>query len=702
MRPQGRPAYVLCMVVLLLLGGSPFQSLQAQDRGAPRFGLVATADSVEMENGDAGRVWSVATPPLDRFQARYGIEADSAWATHLRRGVLRLPDCTAALVSADGLALTTDRCVRRHRPSGEVDAAHVATERSAEQELPSLYADRLLKASDVTAEVEAARSDTDGSIPEAMRRVRERRQEGAAEGTTVEVVGSAGGSQFTAYTYRRYDDVRLVFRPEPSVSAFGGSASAFTYPRHGLDVALIRVYTEEGSPLAPNHFFEPSTQGARPGDAVFSMGHPEATQREESADQLAVRRDLILPVQYDLLNVWTGALEAYRDTATSSPDPTLIDAQRALKKTEVRLAALQNDALMTRLRRRDDEFQQALQRDPALREQFGGVLDSLTAIQQQKRSLASAYRAFGPLLTDAYSSTVLRRALLAHQAAEASGAARERLLQQIEATPAQPAPVDAALLAEHVEALRTHLQADTASGRALLQGASPSERARTLVNNTVFAGSIDREEEGASVPTDDPALAFVDAFADQYESFREEWKSLAETERRLTARLSRARHQLRERVVLPAADRAPRLTDGRVRGYPYNGTMAPPFTTFYGLYGESQSFNGKGAWALPDQWETPTASVDRSVPLTLAASTDPVVASDGAPLLNQYLELVGVAGDSNIQGVAGAYFFLPERMRSVGTDLRGLRESLSSVYEAEALIQELFGPPSSPDDPSSR
>jgi hypothetical protein len=128
-----------------------------------------------------------------------------------------------------------------------------------------------------------------------------------------------------------------------------------------------------------------------------------------------------------------------------------------------------------------------------------------------------------------------------------------------------------------------------------------------------------------------------------------------------------------------------------VLGYPYNGTMAPPFTTFFGLYGQSAAFGGTGAWTLPERWRRAGTTMDRSTPLNLVASTDGAVSNSGAPLLNKYLELVGVSTGTNIQGVAGPYIFLPERMRTVAADIRGLRQALTAVYEAEALVDELFG-----------
>ena len=86
------------------------------------------------------------------------------------------------------------------------------------------------------------------------------------------------------------------------------------------------------------------------------------------------------------------------------------------------------------------------------------------------------------------------------------------------------------------------------------------------------------------------------------------------------------------------------------------------------------------------------------MPLTLAASTDAAAGTQGAPLLNQYLEIVGVTVGANIQGAAGTYLFLPERMRTVGVDVRGLRHAIMNVYGAEELADELVGGTSTPSE----
>ena len=682
----------ICLLVLGLLAGPLLAGprAQAQDRGAPRFGPPVPGDTAGTDTEGAGRLWSLAAPPLDRFSARYDVAPDSAWTAHLRQGLLRLPGCTAALVSAEGLALTTADCVRRHldgRPEGPV----VAEQPSDERRLPGLHADRLLGVTDVTATVRAARNDT--TTVDAVRRVEQRLQAEAGANRHVTVGGTAGGPPYTAYTYRRHTDVRLAFLPERAVSAFGGVGAAMTYPRHALNVAVLRVYTDEGTPVSPRHVFEPAAQGVRPGAPVFAAGRAPRTHRAESAEQLSVRRDVELPARRDRLQVRVRALRAHLDTTTASPEEhaALRDAAHALKRTRARLQALQNDYVQSRLQRRDDRLRRALRRDPALQRRYGGLLDSVAALQDTRRQRASAYRAFGEV---EHGSATYRRLLAARPAdadlspasAPADGASR------------RPSAVEKALLTHRLGALRQHLRPDTAAVRRVFQGRTPAQLATALINTSALArpSAATTGPAAPAVPPADPAAPLVPIVREQAAAFRDDWRALSRADSVLTRRLARARRAARASPTQsggtqPGGRAALRLTDGRVEGYPYNGTVAPPFATFFGLYEQSHAFGGDAPWALPERWHDAANRLDRSTPLTLAVSTDGAVSNDGAPLLTPSLKLVGVATGPNIQGVAGTYLFLPERMRTVGVAVRGLRQALATVYKADGLADELFG-----------
>lgn len=677
----------LCLAVAASLA----PRVDAQDRGNPLFGPSLLPDTVETGRFDLGRSWSVAQPPIEYLRQRYDLPADERGMQHLRTGTVRLPDCSGALVSARGLVLTAARCVRSFLPETDVplDSAFRASDPGGEAPLPDAYAERVVGVEDVTAQVDSLASTPSAADSlatgwrAAVEQVQQQRRADAADGRRVEVVRERGGARYVAYTYRRYDDVRLVFRASPEVTVFGRGGDLLTYPQHAWDVAALRIY-EAGTPLDTPEHFDIRAQGARPGDPVFAVGFPSETARVETTAQHVLRRDVTLPVRHALLTRWTNALRAYVD---STADPRwrtrMQDAVEARKTTQARLEALRSDYVVARLRKRDDSLRR--DPDPTAGPSAGALLDRIAALQDEKRALAESYRAYGSLLPSTPRSATLARALLV---ARARGAGERPSVDALEAIPEQPRALDAALLEGHLDRLGRYGGLDSTAQSAIDRLGPPTRivRASVLASDDSTRALL----RAGGIPSDDPALQLVDTFVGPYESFHRNWTALQARERRLTDSLSRIRHDRAARAPALPSDRSLRLADGRVRGYPYNGTLAPPFTTFFGLYGRFAASGPEPLAGLPDRWRAPPKPLDRSVPLAVVADTD-LRGDYGGPLLNASLQLVGIRVDDNVQNAAGAYLFLPARMRTVSADIRGVLEGLSRVYGADALVEELRG-----------
>jgi len=680
-----RPFFRRLGLVLLVLGLSSVfaRSAEAQNRGVPRFGSLVNPDTVVAGPFDLGRLWSVAQPPLDYFEEQYNVRADERGLRHARLGTVRLPACSGALVSPNGLVLTAARCVRSFLPSSS-DSARAASfyaeEQDQERALPGLYAERVVDVQDVTARVDSVRED-------GQTRVQEQMQKDVPETHRVEVVAERGGAQFVAYTYRHIEDVRLAFVPDRDVTVLGRLGEPLTYPQHAWDVAVLRLYTDDTPLQTPQHF-ELRTQGAQPGDPVLAVAHPASSHRAETHEQLAFRRDANLPARTAAFDTWTTTLQQYVDSS-SAPGvwaDRAREARATARQAHAQLESLQNEYVMARLRNRDEQLRQKMEADPALGGNGDRVMEQLAALQDGKRAHIDQYRAFWPLLHPKFSSATLRRALLAHQMLEANRDS-SKLESAFRSVSPQPFALDAALMDAHVHRFKTHLDSDSTLTRTL----QTHESASSLVRASVFSDSAQaqtRLENG--VPPDDPAIELVSALSDQYASFTAEWASLTKRETRLTASLAYVRHRAAEHPIALPRDRTLRIADGQIRGYPYNGTLAPPFTTFYGLYGRQFAGRADASGALPGRWQPPPASFGRSTPLLLAASTDMASGARGGPLLNTSLQLVGVVFDGNVQSAAGNYLFLPRRMRTVAVDVRGILEGLSAIYGADRLVQEMM------------
>ncbi len=165
---------------------------------------------------------------------------------------------------------------------------------------------------------------------------------------------------------------------------------------------------------------------------------------------------------------------------------------------------------------------------------------------------------------------------------------------------------------------------------------------------------------------DDPALRLAAAFVPVLEEFRVYGQS-----------------------VPPDGTSSPRITDGVVQGYEYNGTLAPPYTTFFGLYDRYHSHGPGTEWELPDRWKTPPAGLDLSTPLNFTSTADTYGGNSGSPAVTPELALVGLNFDRNMEGLSRDFIYLPERGRNVMVDVRAIQAALDHVYDADRIVREL-------------
>ena len=83
--------------------------------------------------------------------------------------------------------------------------------------------------------------------------------------------------------------------------------------------------------------------------------------------------------------------------------------------------------------------------------------------------------------------------------------------------------------------------------------------------------------------------------------------------------------------VAPDATFSLRISDGQPKRYPMNGTFAPPFTTFYGLYDRSIGFASTGPWVLPQRWQDRKDSLALATPYNVASTNDIIGGNSGQP-----------------------------------------------------------------------
>ncbi|MCX6160309.1 MAG: S46 family peptidase, partial [Ignavibacteriae bacterium] len=210
-------------------------------------------DTVKAQKFDNGKMWTFEYPPLDYFQETYNFRPSQDWIDNVRMSALRFADyCSASFVSEDGLVMTNHHCGRESvtlvQKSGEDfhKDGFIAVTLEDERKIPGLYVDQLVKIENVTKEIQAE-SDKgktaeeknelrDKKIAEIEKKLKEQ------TGFVCQVVSLYNGGVYSAYLYKRFNDVRLVFAPEDQAGFFGGDPDNFTYPRYNLDCTFFRVY----------------------------------------------------------------------------------------------------------------------------------------------------------------------------------------------------------------------------------------------------------------------------------------------------------------------------------------------------------------------------------------------------------------------------------------------------------------------------
>ena len=672
-------------------------------------------DTIRAGRFDQGKMWTFEAPPVEYFAETYGFRPDEAWFERARLGALRIPSCSASFVSPHGLVLTNHHCAREFlsqvsRPGESIlDDGFFARDLADEREVEDFEADQLVEIVDVTDEVNAAidalppdeRAERRESLLEEIEERVLAQRGGEDSGYVVEMISLYNGGRTSAYVFRRYTNAKIIGGPELQIGFFGGDPDNFTYPRYNLDFSFFRIYDDDGRPLAVDTYFPVDQDGLEEGDPIFIVGNPGSTSRLQTVAELEFRRDVSDRYVVSLLETRMGVLEDFIEEHPEEAEErdlrnTYFSLSNSHKAIGGQVRGLEDPVIIARRRDTERQFREAIQADAELTARYGSLIAEMAELQETKREVAPGFGAFLAMTSPDLASATLHRALLAFQVltSRQNGAppqAVESLIEQLEAVPDQHPELNQALAEARLrDFVRFHGE-DSQLARSVLAEMSPEARASAVVSQSVLtdsAGAVAAVRDN-SLTMGDPAIGLVRAYLPAFIEFQQTIGSAFPQEEEIAAELGRARYEIYGTDVPPDATFSLRIADGVVLGYPYNGTVAPPFTTLYGLYDRHYSHADKVDWALPERWLDPPPTLDLSTEINFVATADIIGGNSGSPVLDQDLEVVGVVFDGNIESLPGDYIYLPELNRSVTVDIRAILESLDEIYDADRLVLEL-------------
>jgi len=232
--------------------------------------------------------------------------------------------------------------------------------------------------------------------------------------------------------------------------------------------------------------------------------------------------------------------------------------------------------------------------------------------------------------------------------------------------------------------------------QSLLGGRTPEAAAEHLIRESLLVDVDERTAllEGGLAALEgctDPMIAAVldlEPTANSYVKRRAELNTVISAN---GEKLGAAIFEAYGTALPPDATFTLRISDGVVKGFPYNGTIAPYKTSFYGAYARSAEFDDRPPFQLTERWKLAEVSLDMKTPFNFVSTADIIGGNSGSPVVNRAGEVVGVAFDGNIEMLPNRFIFTDEVSRTVSVHSLAITEALRKVYDAAHIADEIQG-----------
>jgi len=675
-------------------------------------------DTVKYSLEDFGKMWTFDDVPVERFETEYGFKPSLDWLERVQKSALQFGGgCSAAFVSEDGLIMTNHHCGRGQLSSIQDEGenwlrdGYYAEYLEDERLVPNLFVDQLIRIEDVSDEIKNAMFE--GETDEEKIALRDSTKEkiisnGETEsGLICKIVTLYNGGKYSLYFYKRYSDIRLVMAPDFQIAATGWDWDNFTYPRYELDFMFYRAYDENGEPVKSENHFTWSKNGATEGEPIFVVGRPGHTDRLLSVTHLEYMRDVVFTnrlLRYEeLYQVYFELFNKYPERESELLNKVM-SYGNGRKSYAGRLFGLSKPELMAKKISFEKELRLRVSESQNLSENYETLWTEIEKVIDGLRESSSKYYGYAPQRRNASVYFTIANSLIeyANEIQKEEGKRDLRYQREnIENTinTIFPDSIDIEfndlLLKAHANTAASILGSDDELLQNLYGGRTGMDAVEyALINSKInYKEGVDELLELSPdeiLNSDDPIIQFLSESSVVYDSLSLERKGLENRLTLLNQILGEVVFKIFGDKISPDATSTLRISDGVIKGYEYNGTIAPGKTTYYGLWDRYISFGKKTyPWGLHPRWQTPPAELDLTTPIGFASTNDIVGGNSGSSLINQNMEVVGLAHDGNLESLAGHFIFDETNNRTVSTDSWGLLEALKYVYKTERLVKEL-------------
>ncbi|HET7505584.1 MAG TPA: S46 family peptidase [Kofleriaceae bacterium] len=706
-----------------------------------------------LQYGNPGGMWlpqQMTLPGHVETFRNMGVEFDAKTLsdplTAPLNAVVSLGGCTASFVSSDGLIVTNHHCAQgalqfnTDKKAGQnlIEDGFLAKTRADEKSAGP--AQRVFVAQafkDVTREVRDGLDKLKDPIArkeESEKRIKALLAACEKDRPSVRcnVKPYFGGNAYIQTENLEIRDVRLVYAPARSVGDFGGEVDNWHWPRHTGDWSFFRAYvgkdgnpadySPDNVPFHPKGHLQVTAAGLRPGDFVMITGYPGNTARTRTAAEIHHEVEWALPYSIAYLKERYAIAESHvADDSETGTKATVMKqfTQNGLAKDEGVLAGLTRGNLLAQKDALDKKI-----KDWAAQpghEAFKQAIDRLEQVGAEARRTARV---------DYDRRVAFEGSRLLATALSLSRWTEERAKKNEDRKPGfQDRDLNPALAAQKQFARTYDRTLDRATFRlGLVRALQLPEADRpwlatlldvkkgikvdeALIDKTLdawyAAQQIEDEKLRVSLLQSGTA-AQLKASKDPFiKAALRVWPTVKAEEKKTDARQGElllvtppyveAMRQVLGGLLAPDANSSLRISYGTVRSFK-PGSKDPadsPFTLASQIVAKT---TGKEPFNTPAKlvaaikaknfgpYADPTLG---DVPIDFLCDLDITGGNSGSPLLNNKGQLVGLAFDSTIEGLASDIVFDPATTRSIGVDARYMLWTLDLLDGGDHLLQEM-------------
>ncbi|RAJ88150.1 peptidase S46-like protein [Chitinophaga dinghuensis] len=645
--------------------------------------------------------------------------------------------CTAEVISSQGLLLTNHHCgydaIQKHSSLEHNYLDNGFWARTAAEELPNpgLTATFIVRIDDIT---KAATQNVKAGMTEKERQSvidkqlaiikKEVKKESWQD---VMIKPFFEGNKYYLFVTETYKDVRLVGAPPSSIGKFGSDTDNWVWPRHTGDFSMFRIYagkdgkpapySQDNVPLKPKYFLPISMKGVKKDDFTMVMGFPGRTTEylpSEAVKQTVEVLDFSKVEMRDAaLKIWDGYMRKNEQIKIQYAAKYASTAN-AWKKWQGEMLGVKKTDGIAKKQRYEANYNQLLNANPALKQQYAGVLDTLNELYIKINPYAQARDYYNELVKNTEILTAVDKLIALADDAESQGAGqyntlRDKFMESMKAFYQNyNAGVDKDVFISLMDIYAAKVPANFRSARFNSSWASFTD-SRKLADQVYATSNLTSYDKLAAVMQQPQQAALATLAKDPAvqlaivlrEGFREK---VAPTLNALQLDINnRQRTYMQAQMDVfagkknfyPDANSTLRVTYGKVDGYsPADGVQYDYYTWLDGVM--EKYIPGDYEFDVPAKLielyknkDYGKYGVNGKMPVCFIASNHTTGGNSGSPALNANGQLIGLNFDRTWEGTMSDINYDPSICRNIMVDIRYVLFIVDKFAGCKRLVDEM-------------